>query len=141
MFYGALNADEGRYFQTTPNKRLMTSWQPAVAVVRKDVTSHFECGLWCLKLGKTFCRSFNLEKQTTASHGRECELLLVGGNERSDFLKESNGFDHFHLMDACSPNPCKNGGKCIPSDEGSYYTCTCVSHTGRNCGLKQYMRE
>ena len=35
----------------------------------------------------------------------------------------------------CIPNPCKNGGTCIPEENG--YRCTCLSnYEGNNCESK-----
>ncbi|KXJ29252.1 hypothetical protein AC249_AIPGENE28983 [Exaiptasia diaphana] len=85
-------------FLITPNTRLVTSCEQALTAGVRDVTSQLECALWCLRVERPSCKSFNLEKQPSSKQGRKCELLSVDGNERRDLLKDSDDFDHFHLM-------------------------------------------
>lgn len=41
-------------------------------------------------------------------------------------------------LDPCSPNPCQNGGTCVPQTNGSY-TCSCsVSYWGTDCANINY---
>ena len=47
---------------------------------------------------------------------------------------DSTGVNCTETFDICSPNPCENGGECIPTYGGHYYECSCRSnYGGQNC--------
>ena len=37
-------------------------------------------------------------------------------------------------MNYCNPNPCQNGGTCVPSTDGTSFSCKCkIGYSGFNC--------
>lgn len=42
-------------------------------------------------------------------------------------------------VESCHPNPCQNGGKCLPSQVGKH-SCQCIGHfTGKNDIIYDYL--
>ena len=50
------------------------------------------------------------------------------------FLLDATGVNCTEEFNICEPNPCDNGGQCIPTFGGHYYECRCpTNYDGYNC--------
>lgn len=48
-------------------------------------------------------------------------------------------FLFFCLGDACTPNPCQNGGTCVFDESGGSFRCYCPpGYTGRTCDAGKF---
>jgi len=90
------------------------------------VNSNLQCSHYC-SLNDN-CHGFNL-------CDKKCEIFGVA-NFNNGLVENKDCSVYLMKQTTCSPNPCKNSGKCVIQDDGMSFKCECTDwrlYSGRFC--------